>query len=82
MVAPAFRMPALHGTEGVHPGGIFAAAIYLEQAGCDASPHNPEFLLHAGELRCLFADWKVLYYSEGAGADGARRMARIIARRA
>jgi len=68
--------------EGVHPGGIFASAIHLVQADCEGTPHNPDFLLHPGELRSLFDDWKVLFYSEGGDPGRSRRMARIIARRA
>jgi tellurite methyltransferase len=68
--------------EGVHPGGIFAGAIHLLHAGCTATPCNPDFLLHPGELRGVFDGWKVLFYSEGGGAEGHRHTARIIARRA
>jgi SAM-dependent methyltransferase len=67
---------------GVHPGGVFAAAIHLFQPDCTETPRTPDFLLQAGELRRLFDGWKVLYYSEGGGAGGARRVARMIARRA
>jgi len=68
--------------EGVHPGGIFAGAIHLFQEGCFATPCNPDFLLHPGELRSLFDGWKVVFYSEGGEAGRSRRTARIIARRA
>jgi len=68
--------------DGIHPGGIFAAAIHLVQAECDAAPHNPDFLLRPGELRALFGDWKVLFYSESGDPGRSRRMARLIARRA
>jgi len=51
--------------DGVHPGGVFAAAIHLFEAGCQATPRNPDFLLQPGELRSLFDGWKVLFYSEG-----------------
>jgi SAM-dependent methyltransferase len=68
--------------EGVHPGGVFAASIHLFEAGCTATPRNPDFLLHPGELRSLFDGWKVLFYSEGGEPGRSRRTARIIARRA
>jgi SAM-dependent methyltransferase len=67
---------------GVHPGGVFAGAIHLFEAGCQATPRNPDFLLHPGELRRLFDGWKVLFYSEGGEPGRSRRTARIIARRA
>ena len=68
--------------ERVHPGGIFAGAIHLAQENCAATPCNRDFLLETGELRSLFADWKVLFYSESGEPGRSRRMARIIARRA
>ena len=71
-----------HIRAGVHPGGIFAGAIHLVQKDGEGTTHNPDFLLNPGELRGLFDDWKVLFYSEGGDAGRSRRMARIIARRA
>jgi len=68
--------------EGVHPGGVFAGAIHLFDDAPALRPRNPDFLLHPGELRGLFDGWKVLFYSEGAEPERARRTARIIARRA
>lgn len=68
--------------EGVHPGGVFTGAIHLFQSGCCDTPRNPDFLLHPGELRSLFQDWKVVFYSEAGAAAGKRPCARIIARRA
>jgi SAM-dependent methyltransferase len=67
---------------GVRPGGVFAGAIHLFQEGCSATPRNPAFLLHPGELRSFFDGWKVLFYSEGGEPGRSRRIARIIARRA
>jgi SAM-dependent methyltransferase len=71
-----------HIREGVHPGGVFAGAIHLVQEGCTATPCNPDYLLHPGELRGIFDGWKVLFYSEGGEPGRSRRSARIIARRA
>ncbi len=55
--------------EGVRPGGAIAAAIHL----------TGRFALESGELRTLFAGWKILYYSE---SPIPRPTARMIARRA
>ena len=55
--------------EGVRPGGAVAASILL----------TGRFALESGELRTLFAGWKILYYSE---SPTPRPTARIIARRA
>jgi tellurite methyltransferase len=67
--------------EGVRPGGLFVAAIHLVDPDAAGGPHNPAFLLEPGELRREFADWKIVFYSEGPGRR-RRRAARIIARRA
>jgi SAM-dependent methyltransferase len=55
--------PAIRG--GVKPGGMFVAAIHLNDGNPDAKPHNPAFLLESGELRSLFSDWEITYYREG-----------------
>jgi len=55
--------------EGVRPGGAVAAAIHL----------TGRFALESGELRTLFAGWKILYYSE---SPTPRPTARLIARKA
>ena len=68
--------------EGVRLGGVFAGAIHLVDGGQGQRPRNPAFLLQAGELRNEFADWKILFYSEGPEAGRTRRAARIIARKA
>lgn len=62
---------------GVRPGGLFAAAIHLREEGRAA-----RFVMESGELRAEFAEWKVLYYSEGVEAGRSRPSARIIARKA
>ena len=58
--------------EGVRPGGTFAGAIHL----------TGRFALNSGELRDLFAGWKILYYSEAPEPDRSRTTATILARRA
>jgi tellurite methyltransferase len=68
--------------DGVHPGGVFVGAIHLLGSATHIRPHNPDFLLHPGELRSLFDGWKVMFYSEGVEPGHSRRKARIIARRA
>jgi len=65
--------PALR--QAVKIGGAFAGAIHL------AGPTSHRFVLQPGELRAIFADWKILYYSESAEPGHTRPSARIIARR-
>lgn len=66
--------PALRGA--VRPGGTFAGAIHL------AGPTSHRFTVARGELRELFAGWKIVYYSEAAEPGHDRPAARIIARKA
>jgi tellurite methyltransferase len=68
--------------EGLRPGGVFAGAIHLFEDTPEGRAHNPAWLVRPGELRELFAGWKVLYYSEAAVSGERRRAARIIVRRA
>lgn len=71
-----------HTRQGVRPGGLFVAAIHMADPEATSGPHNPDFLLEPGELRCAFADWKISFYSEARLPGRSRRAARIVARRA
>ncbi|HEV8320278.1 MAG TPA: methyltransferase domain-containing protein [Myxococcota bacterium] len=66
----------------VRPGGLFVAAIHVEQPGA-AAPHG--FLLLPGELRALVEawGWDVLRAREGASAESGHdhSTAEIVARR-
>ena len=55
---------------GAKPGGTVVAAIHLNDGKADAKPHDPAYLLEAGELKKLFADWKITYYREGNSDQG------------
>jgi tellurite methyltransferase len=57
---------------GVRPGGMFAGTILL----------TGTYALDSGELRTLFAGWKILYYSESPDPTHSRPSASLIARRA
>lgn len=72
--------PAIRST--LVPGGLFVAAIHMQDATPDVRPMNPAFLLNEGELREQFSGWEILHYSEGAPRDSAhrRRTAELIAR--
>jgi len=62
--------------EGVRPGGLFVAEIHLRAAEAH------QFVLEPGELRALFEDWKIFYYSEVRAASHRRPVAQMVARRA
>jgi SAM-dependent methyltransferase len=68
---------------GVKPGGVFVAAIHLNEGNIDAKPHNPAFLLNPGELEALFSDWEITYYHEGPSDEGGHHhdTAYLIARK-
>ncbi|HYE16305.1 MAG TPA: methyltransferase domain-containing protein [Pyrinomonadaceae bacterium] len=71
---------------GVRPGGLFVAAIHLDDGNPEARPGNPDFLLRPGELREEFGGWEILHYSETQGIDEdagrhTRRSAELIARK-
>ncbi len=71
---------------GLRRGGLFVAAIHMEDERPGVRPMNPDFLLLPGELRAQFQDWQILHYHEREGDPAregrhARRAAEIIARR-
>ena len=83
------RLRALIGKEfaqirrAVRPGGLFVAAIHVEDAAGSEAPHS--FLLAPGELRALVGGWgwEVVHAREGASSETGHRhaTAEIVARR-
>jgi SAM-dependent methyltransferase len=67
----------------VRPGGLFVAAIHVEDAAGQAAPHR--FLLAPGELRARVESWgwDVLHGREGSSTESGHHhaTAEIIARR-
>ena len=53
----------------VRRGGRFAAALHVRAA----PEEKGRFLLEAGELRALFADWVILHEREGVAAEDGHR---------
>ncbi len=71
---------------GVARGGLFVAAIHLEDEDPHVAQMNPDYLLAPDELREEFCGWQLLHYHETRGRDcdagqHTRRSAEIIARR-
>ncbi|HEV2763163.1 MAG TPA: methyltransferase domain-containing protein [Pyrinomonadaceae bacterium] len=69
---------------GLRPGGLFVAAIHLEDERPHVKPMNPDFLLRPGELLAEFAGWRILHQHETGGVDPDpgdhhRRTAELIA---
>jgi SAM-dependent methyltransferase len=44
-------------------------------------PHNPDFLLKAGELLAWFKDWEIVYHFEGIVENPKRAIAQIVCRK-
>jgi tellurite methyltransferase len=69
---------------GVRPGGLFVAAIHLEDPAAERSM-NSSFLLAPGELRSIVEgwEWEILHAHEGASRDRGhqRASAEIVARK-
>ena len=67
----------------VRPGGLFVAAIHVEDASGGAAPHR--FLLAPGELSALVAGWgwEVVHAREGRSSEHGHRhaTAELVARR-
>ena len=69
--------------EGIVEGGLFVAAIHMQDDSPDIPPMNPDYLLSPGELRLEFDSWDILHYHEGKPQESAhkRLTAELIARR-
>src|SRR4051812_3943542 len=67
----------------VRPGGLFVAAIHVDDASAAAPPHA--FLLAPGELRALVESWgwEIVHAREGTSTETGHRhaTAEIVARR-
>ncbi|MGH9720743.1 MAG: class I SAM-dependent methyltransferase [Bryobacteraceae bacterium] len=68
---------------GIRPGGLVAAAFPMVGGPPGASPMNPNYLLHPGELRALLDGLTLLHYFEGRedGSTHARPVAEAIAQK-
>jgi SAM-dependent methyltransferase len=68
---------------GIRIGGMVVCVIAMVDEDPHIKPMNPAYLLHPGELRQEFHDWKILHDFEGkpAGTAPRRAIAEIAARR-
>ena len=57
-----------HIRAGLRPGGACVAAIHLLDEHAEPQM-NPAYLLQPGELRTLFADWRIDHYYETTAHD-------------
>ena len=57
-------MPAIK--RAVLPGGLVIYETFTVDQPRFGRPHNPKFLLQAGELELIFKDWDILHRFEGS----------------
>lgn len=56
--------------DGLKPGGVVVYQTFTTEQVRFGRPSNPAHLLHAGELREVFAEWEILRYKEGLEPEG------------
>ncbi len=59
----------------LRPGGILMYETFLKTQKAIDGPHNPDYLLHDGELIGYFTKLDLLFYEEGVFLFGARKKA-------
>lgn len=62
-------------------GGVLLYETFTTHQPSFGKPHNPDHLLHPGELKTWFADWEILYYFEGIKDNPQRAVAQIVCRK-
>ncbi|MGS0689823.1 class I SAM-dependent methyltransferase [Shewanella sp. 0m-8] len=69
--------------DSIKPGGLIIYETFTEQQAQIGRPRNPDFLLKAGELKAIFANWSCLHYSEDLFGEllNASYKAQIIAQK-
>ncbi len=70
-----------HIRKGIRGGGILIYETFTTEQPKYGKPHNPDFLLQAGELVEWFQDWQIIRYFEGLLEDPPRAMAQIVCRK-
>ncbi|NQY87371.1 MAG: methyltransferase domain-containing protein [Colwellia sp.] len=72
--------------QAILPNGLIIYETFTQQQAQFGRPKNPDFLLKAGELADVFADWKILHRFEGiitSAHDSSQKqaIAQIVARK-
>jgi SAM-dependent methyltransferase len=62
-------------------GGLLIYETFTREQRRFGKPHNPNFLLNAGELLHTFEDWEVIHYFEGIKENPTRAVAQIVCRK-
>ncbi len=67
--------------KGMRKGGILIYETFTVEQSQYGRPHNPDFLLHPGELSGWFKDWQLIHYFEGLLENPPRAVAQIVCRK-
>ncbi len=72
-------IPAIR--KAIRKGGILIYETFTSEQPKYGHPHNPDYLLNAGELAGWFQDWQIIHYFEGLLENPRRAMAQIVCRK-
>ncbi len=67
--------------KALRKGGLLIYETFTADQPRFGKPRNPDYLLQAGELRHMFADWEVIHYFEGIKENPTRAVAQIVCRK-
>ncbi|SEM39352.1 Methyltransferase domain-containing protein [Syntrophus gentianae] len=65
----------------IRKGGILIYETFTIEQPRYGRPHNPDYLLKAGELADWFRDWEIIHYFEGLLENPPRAMAQLVCRK-
>ncbi|MBW2307181.1 MAG: class I SAM-dependent methyltransferase [Deltaproteobacteria bacterium] len=72
-------MPCLK--KALKKGGFLIYETFTIDQPKYGKPHNPDFLLHPGELKSWFEDWEVIHSFEGIEDNPPRAVAQFVGRK-
>jgi len=67
--------------KALRPGGLLVYETFTVEQAAFGRPRNPDHLLHPGELRQAFADWKIVHSFEGVKENPLRAVAQLVCRK-
>lgn len=67
--------------QALRRGGLLLYETYTVEQARYGKPHNPDFLLQAGELLRWFEGWELIHYFEGTREDPRCAVAQIVCRK-
>lgn len=67
--------------QAIRGGGVLIYETFTVEQPKYGRPHNPDFLLQAGELAGWFEDWDIIHYFEGVLEDPPRAVAQMVCRK-